>query len=153
MRGTVRYIRQSASNRKSNMSIFDIFKKKPVPVEPAVVESKPEAKAEPKPKKPRKPRAKKQESVAPPVGNQPEVKVLKFDFDPNNPRLGSIELDWNPEFVEMLRTHGYSGITEEAVVDAWLMDVCKTISGEVPYMDNVRYIQRRNLGDGKTEFS
>jgi MFS family permease len=83
----------------------------------------------------------------------PEVKVLKFDFDPANPRLGSIELDWNPEFVEMLKTHGYIGNSPEEIVDQWLMDVCRTISSEVPYMDNVRYIQRRNLGDGKTEFS
>ena len=137
------------------MSIFDLFKKKPVPVEPAVVESKPDIKAEPKPKKTSKPRAKKPlpKPVAEASNTAPEVKVLKFDFDPANPRLGSIELDWNTEFVAMLKTHGYIGNTPEEIVDQWLMDVCRTISTEVPYMDNVRYIQRRNLGDGKTEFS
>ena len=137
------------------MSIFDLFKKKPTPAEPATVaESKPESKAEPKPKKPRKPRVKK-ESVTEeaPAKVDPEVKVLKLEFDPTNPRMGSMELDWNKEFIETLRAAGYQGAKEEDIVDAWLKDVCKTIAGEIPYFDNVRYIQRRDVGGGKTEFS
>ena len=81
--------------------------------------------------------------------------MLKFDFNAENPRLGSIELDWNDEFVELLKSHGYSGDTPEAIVDGWLTDVCKTIasSEEFASPDNVRYIQRRDLGGGKSEFS
>jgi hypothetical protein len=148
---------------EDQMGLLDIFKKSnpeqliPVVVQPAaepiVVADQPAAE---KIKKPRKPKAKKAvepEAAAIPKAD-PEVKVLKFEFDPENPRLGSIELDWNIEFVHLLRTHGYSGNTDEDIVDAWLMDVCKTIStNEFPMSDNVRYIQRRDLGGGKTEFS
>jgi hypothetical protein len=148
---------------EDHMGLLDIFKKntaeQPIPVvaqpaaEATVVDDAPAAE---KIKKPRKARAKKTEpapeAAAPKI--DPEVKVLKFEFDPENPRLGSIELDWNIEFVHLLRSHGYSGNTDEDIVDAWLMDVCKTIStNEFPMSDNVRYIQRRDLGGGKTEFS
>jgi hypothetical protein len=137
------------------MGLFDLFKKK---VTDQVEEKIEETIAEIKPKKLRKPRKPKVEKVEvekeEPPKAEPEVKVLKFDFDPANPRLGSIELDWNPEFVEMLKEHGYTGNAPEDIVDAWLMDVCKTIGqNEFPMSDNVRYIQRRDLGDGKTEFS
>lgn len=135
------------------MSIFDLFKKI-IPSQPVTETAAPIAEVKSKkPRKPRKPKAKKVveqvETVIP-----PEVKVLKFDFDPANPRLGSMELDWNSEFVELLKEHGYQGAKDEDVVDAWLSDVCKTISqNEFPMSDNVRYIQRRDLGGGKTEFS
>lgn len=98
----------------------------------------------PKPKKPRAPKKK-----------GPEVKVLNFDFDPSNPKMGSMELDWNDEFVVTLRKAGYTGQADEDVVNAWLTDVCKTIAAEqinnMP--DNVRYIQRKESGDGKAEYS
>jgi hypothetical protein len=118
------------------MSFWDIFKKKPA--EPVTETAKEE--------KPKKPRKKK---------SGPQVKVLKFDFDASNPRLGSIELDWNDDFVELLKSHGYTGDSPEAIVDGWLTDVCKTIasSEEFASPDNVRYIQRRDLGGGKSEFS
>lgn len=135
------------------MGLLDIFKRVTTnqPAEIPEVQAVPEAKPK-KPRKPRKPKVEAQKEETPKT--PPEVKVLKFDFDPANPRLGSIELDWNPEFVEMLTEHGYVGNTAEDIVDAWLMDVCKTISqNEFPMSDNVRYIQRKDLGDGKTEFS
>jgi hypothetical protein len=107
---------------------------------PAPVAEKPA----PKPKKPRAPKKK-----------GPEVKVLNFDFDPANPKMGSMELDWNDEFVVTLRKAGYIGQTDEEVVNAWLTDVCKTIALEqinnMP--DNVRYIQRKDSGGGKAEYS
>ena len=100
--------------------------------------------AAPKAKKPRKPKK-----------TGPEVKVLNFDFDPANPKMGSMELDWNDEFVVALRKAGYTGQADEDVVNAWLTDVCKTIAADqinnMP--DNVRYIQRRESGDGKAEYS
>ena len=138
---------------EDNMGLFDLFKKKPEETKAVEAAAPPVEKI----KKPRKPRVKK--PVPEPVIEEktiaaPEVKVLKMDFDPTNPRLGSMELDWNPEFVSMLKEHGYQGDKDEDVVDAWLTDVCKTISqNEFPMSENVRYIQRRDLGGGKTEFS
>jgi len=118
--------------------------------------------AEPKPKKPRKPRVKK---VKEPIVEthpqvEPEVRVLKFDFDPANPQVGSMELDWNAEFIEMLRQAGYRGVNPEALVDAWLNDVARNILASNPPPANVatnpdgsRYVSRRDLGDGLSEFS
>ena len=109
---------------------------------------------ESKPVKPRKPRAKKPK--AEPVAVEPEVKVVKMDFDPADPRQGSMELEWNDQFINMLRQHGYAGDSEEALVDAWLNDVCRNILGQ-PAVDTVpeysRFVRRQNLGDGKTEVS
>ena len=112
-----------------------------------------------KPKKPRKPRAKKKKVVATPV--EPKVDILKFEFDPANPRLGSIELDWNSEFVELLTSHGYVGNNEEEIVDKWLNDVCANIASNQYQGTNVRpttlaganLIKRTPLGGGKTEIS
>lgn len=113
-----------------------------------------------KPKKPRKPRVKK-EKVVPPPKQEPRVDVLKFDFDPKNPRIGSIELDWNSEFVELLTEHGYYGNSEEDIVDSWLNDVCKTIianqfpgaAANAAALAGANIVNRKKVGEGKTEVS
>jgi hypothetical protein len=96
-----------------------------------------------KPKQPRK------------VKEQPEVKVVNFNFNSKNPREGAIELDWNDEFVVLLRAHGYQGEEPEDIVNAWLSDVCRTIASNEEFAAGAtaRYIQRKDLGHGKSEFS
>lgn len=113
-----------------------------------------------KPKKPRKPKVKKAK-VVPPVKVEPKVEILKFDFDPRDPRLGSIELDWNKEFVELLTYHGYSGESEEDIVDKWLNDVCRNIvanqypgaAANVTGLAGTKVIAKKDIGAGKTEVS
>lgn len=131
------------------MSIFDLFKKKP-PQE-QVVKEEPKVKAEPKPRKPRVKKS-KPEPVTEQTKVEPDIKV-NFEYDKTNPRIGNFQLDWNPEFVEFLKSHGYNGNSPEDIVDAWLTDICRNVAGDIPDMYNVRYIQRRDLGGGKTEFS
>jgi len=101
--------------------------------------------------KPKKPRVKKEK----PKKEEPRVNVLGFDFDPKNPSMGSMELDWNAEFIEMLRSNGYRGINPEDLVDQWLNDVARNIltSNEQnpPNLDGSRYVTRTDLGDGRTE--
>lgn len=110
-------------------------------------------------KKPRTPKAKKVVEETPTPQVEPEVRVLKFDFDPANPQVGSMELDWNAEFIEMLRQHGYNGVNPEALVDAWLNDVARNILASNPPPANVtniegsRYVNRRDVGDGRSEIS
>ena len=112
------------------------------------------------PKKPRKPRVKKEKPAAKPKV-EPRVDILKFEFDPANPRLGSIELDWNTEFVELLSKHGYVGANEEEIVDKWLNDVCRNIVTNEYEGTNVKpsalsaanIVTRKSLGDGKSEIS
>lgn len=129
--------------------MFGWFKKKEEMPSAPVVQLE-----QPKPKKPRKPKVKKEK--APKI--EPKVEVLKFDFDPANPRLGSIELDWNKEFVELLVKHGYKGPTAEDIVDAWLNDVCKTIVENQYQGSNVSasvmnsvFVTKKPIGDGKVE--
>lgn len=137
--------------------MFNWFSKKK---EEPVVEAAPVVVEQPVPKKAKKPRVKK-EKVVPPPKQEPRVDVLKFDFDPKNPRIGSIELDWNSEFVELLTEHGYYGNTEEDIVDLWLNDVCKTIianqfpgaAANAAALAGANIVQRKKVAEGKTEVS
>ena len=148
------------------MNIFDFFKKKEEvkqveEIQPAVVEEVPAVLiSQVEQIKPKKPRVKKKKPVPPPK-QEPRVDVLKFDFDPKNPRIGSIELDWNSEFVELLTEHGYYGNTEEEIVDLWLNDVCKTIianqfpgaAANAAALAGANMVNRKKVGEGKTEVS
>ena len=137
-----------------NISMFNWFNKKKE--EPAVEEI-PMVEL-PKPKKARKPKPKVQKKLE---KIEPKVDILKFDFDPRNPRLGSIELDWNAEFVELLMEHGYVGNTDEDIVDKWLNDVCRNIvenqfpgtATKVNPLAGTKIVSKKDLGLGKTEVS
>ena len=90
---------------------------------------------------------------------EPYIDIVKVDLDENNPSYGSFELDWNEYFVKKLRDLGYPGESDEVVVDLWFQSVCRNILMETYEQeaanrsDNIRYINRRDLGDGKTEVS
>lgn len=62
---------------------------------------------------------------------EPFVKVLSTQFDPENPADGYFELEWNNIFVRKLLDAGYSGSTEEEIVDAWFTALCRQIAEEV----------------------
>ena len=68
-------------------------------------------------------------------------------------------MDWNEQFVTKLRTLGYpSEAEDEIVVDLWFQSVCRnilmeTFEQESASPDNIRYINKKDLGDGKTEVS
>ena len=57
----------------------------------------------------------------------PWVKVIEVHFDKDNPQRGYFELDWNEDFVGLLGEAGYAGPTDEAVVDLWFNDLCRSI--------------------------
>ena len=113
---------------------------------------------ETKPVKSRKPKVKKPKPE-PVTAVDPQVSVVKLDFDPSNPRLGSLELDWNDEFIALLQQHGYAGAKPEDIIDAWLNDICRNIlsnqfpGASVTNIDAARFVKRQSLGDGKTEVS
>lgn len=58
---------------------------------------------------------------------EPWVNVIKAHVDPNNPKSGYFELEWNPAFVVFLRKNGYTGIAPEEIVDAWFTDLCRNV--------------------------
>jgi|TARA_R110001592_G_scaffold4360_7_gene24607 hypothetical protein len=55
--------------------------------------------------------------------NQPWVAVLDTQVNPDNIRNGFFELDWNNEFIEQLLDAGYSGESNEEIVDKWFKSV------------------------------
>ena len=57
----------------------------------------------------------------------PWVKVIEVHFDKDNPQRGYFELDWNKDFVGLLGEAGYAGPTDEAIVDLWFNDLCRSI--------------------------
>lgn len=87
---------------------------------------------------------------------EPWVAVLETHVNPENPRNGFFELDWNDYFIAYLRDNGYTGGSNEEVVDAWFQDLCKEIGSEEGVMMDRRfsgYINVNNLGGGKSEIS
>jgi hypothetical protein len=62
---------------------------------------------------------------------EPCVRVIKVNFDPAQPGDGYFELEWNVYFVNQLREAGYSGNTEEEIVDLWFTNLCRNIAEEV----------------------
>jgi hypothetical protein len=91
------------------------------------------------------------------ANKEPWVAVLQTHVNPESPRNGFFELDWNEYFVLMLRNNGYTGITEEEIVDQWFSDLCREVGSEenVPGIDRrgAGYINVNNLGNGKSEVS
>lgn len=87
---------------------------------------------------------------------EPWVAVLNTHVNQENIRNGFFELDWNEYFVLQLRTAGYIGETDEAVVDEWFTELCKNVGGQEGVDMSRRgsgFINVNNLGDGKTEVS
>ena len=92
--------------------------------------------------------------------HEPYITINSIELDKENSSYGSVELDWNKYFIKQLREQGYPGKTDEDVVDLWFQNVCRNIVLETLQQeesaidtDNIRYINRRDIGNGKTEVS
>ena len=59
--------------------------------------------------------------------NEPYVNILGMTLDPKDISNGAIELDWNEHFVKFLHDNGYTGTSDEDVVNKWFNDVCRTV--------------------------
>lgn len=85
---------------------------------------------------------------------EPYIAVLDTKVNKDNVRNGFFELDWNEYFVLQLREAGYSGVTEEEIVDLWFQDLCRNVGAEAGVNMDRRgsgYVNFNNLGDGKSE--
>jgi hypothetical protein len=132
------------------MGLFDRFKKK----KEVIPETK---KEQPKTKK------KTEKEIATEKG-EPWVHVVKVELDPDNIGNGAFELDWNEKFVTNLVRTGYQlkpGEEESVIVDRWFQDVCRNVVQEnfeqweanQPYDSRPRIVDRKDIGDGRTEVS
>jgi hypothetical protein len=92
---------------------------------------------------------------------EPWVSVVAVELDPDNIGNGAFELDWNDKFITNLVRSGYKGRDDSDLVDQWFQDVCKNVVAEnfeqweanQPIGDRPREINRRDIGDGRTEVS
>jgi len=86
---------------------------------------------------------------------KPWVAVLNTHVNPKDIKNGFFELDWNNEFIEQLLDAGYSGETNEQIVDAWFKTIARNIleeQGLDPKRD-AGHIKINKRKDGKTEVS
>jgi hypothetical protein len=87
---------------------------------------------------------------------EPWIAVLETHVNKDNIRNGFFELDWNEYFVLQLRAAGYSGETDESIVDQWFSELCRNLGNEEGVDMSRRgagYINVNNLGGGRTEVS
>jgi hypothetical protein len=61
------------------------------------------------------------------IKKEPFVNVLSMGVDKQNVSQGYIELDWNDEFIKLLHEAGYSGTSDEDIVNKWFNGVCRTV--------------------------
>ena len=84
------------------------------------------------------------------------VAVLNTHVNEKDIKNGFFELDWNNEFIEQLLDAGYSGESNEQIVDGWFKDVARNILKEQGF-DPTRGAGYINVGapnkDGKSEVS
>ena len=92
---------------------------------------------------------------------EPWVSVLQVELDADDIGNGAFELDWNDIFVAKLIRAGYQGKTDADVVDNWFKTICRNILTEEyeqweanqPESLRPRVVDRKDLGDGKSEVS
>jgi hypothetical protein len=85
---------------------------------------------------------------------EPWVGVLQTHVAKDDLKNGFFELDWNEFFVLQLRQAGYSGSTDEEVVDKWFQELCRNIGAEEGVNMDSRgsgYVNRALRDDGRTE--
>lgn len=128
----------------------------------------PPSEAAPKPKKERK-SSKKAEPSAKELANkngEPYIAITKVHINPNDINNGAFELDWNDKFVLNLVKQGYKikqEDTDNEIVDRWFQTVCRNVALEVYEQEaadpekrargDMRVVQQRDLGNGRTEIS
>ena len=91
---------------------------------------------------------------------EPYINILSMDVDPDNLNEGAFELDWNDIFIARLLKAGYQGKEDQDLVDQWFQNVCRNVVLETyqqeqamnPQTRGVK-VNKRNLGDGKSEVS
>jgi hypothetical protein len=125
-----------------------------------------------KPVKKPKTRVKKSKPVEPTLSakeqatanGEPYINILKVDIDPNDINNGSFDLDWNDKFVLNLIKAGYKmkpDDTDADIVDRWFTQVCRNVVLEMYEQQQadpdtraqMRVIQTKDIGDGRTEVS
>ena len=86
---------------------------------------------------------------------KPWVAVIDTQVNPKDIKNGFFELDWNNEFIEQLLDAGYSGETNEQIVDAWFRTIVIQMLEEEGHSTNrdMGYINVVPIDKNKSEVS
>lgn len=90
--------------------------------------------------------------------SEPWVSMPDIKWDPADPSRSYFELDYNEHFVSMLRTHNYTGASDEQIVEKWLNDVCRSVATEFhsedpTFVSAAPVTRKRQPRKKKTEYS
>lgn len=142
--------------------LVNLFKK-PEPI-PEVSIEEPIQDTVPEPTPPEEPVLSEKEQAT--ANNEPYINIVLAEVDPNNINAGTFELDWNDKFVLNLVRAGYQIKKEDTdadIVDRWFQTICRNIALEIYEQDmadprnrmedDLRRIQRKDLGNGRSEIS
>lgn len=78
---------------------------------------------------------------------EPWVAIKTLETDPDDPKYGGVELDWNDEFVENLEKHGYGpSLSDEDTVNDWFNELCRNIALEA--YAGIGDFEEQVLGEG-----
>ena len=64
-----------------------------------------------------------------PVDEEPRIEIIGSDYDPENGI--KMTMDWNDAFIKQLKQSGYSGTSDEAVVQKWLQQVSQQVANRM----------------------
>lgn len=92
---------------------------------------------------------------------EPYINITNIELNADDIGNGAFELDWNDIFVAKLIRAGYQGNTDADIVDNWFKTICRNIlteeyeQWEANQAEEMRprIIDRKDLGNGKTEVS
>lgn len=93
------------------------------------------------------------------IQGEPWVAMPEISWDPADPSRSFFKLDYNDHFVAFLRKNGYSGTSEDVVVEAWLNDVCRSVIQDLgqedpAFLSAAAPLPRRpHKTDGTSEYS
>lgn len=146
------------------MGLFDkLFGKSgPLP-QPETTPEMPKVKKPRKPRKPKEPKVELSDKEKATAAGEPYVNIVKMEIDPKDINSGAFDLDWNDKFVLNLIKAGYKFSekdTDQDIVDRWFQNVCRNVALEMyeqaqadPDNRDLRHINQRDLGNGRTEIS
>lgn len=136
------------------MGIFDLFKRKEKVIETTV--SKENVEQDKKKSAETTKKTKKSDKELATERGEPYISILSMDVDPTDINSGAFEFDWNDKFIANLQRAGYQGRTDADLVDQWFQNVCRNVVLETyeqyeAMKNDSRYMQSRDLGDGRRE--
>lgn len=72
--------------------------------------------------------------------DEPYITVLESSYDPASGSSGLvIEFDWNKQWIDLLVSEGYSGRTEDDIIQSWFNELLKTMAVESVMADPTNF--------------